>query len=100
MVTRCTRLPCGCVGIEIVSKPQSGIAVGMLENMERLKSRELDGMFDPYLGIRNASSEHRFLRSNTGGSVNGVSPSRYGIYFISICMTTRQKVVTQPVPAI
>ena len=49
--------------------PQSGTAVGMLENMarERLKSRELGGMFDPYLGIRNASSKHRFLRLNTGG---------------------------------
>jgi hypothetical protein len=47
----CTRLPCGRVGIEIVPSPQSGIAVGMLEGMERLKSRELDGMFDPYLEL-------------------------------------------------
>jgi len=42
------------------------IAVGMLENMERLKSRGLDGMFEQYLRIRDASSEHRFLRLNTG----------------------------------
>jgi hypothetical protein len=66
-VARCTRLPCGRVGIEIVSEPQSGIAVWMLENMERLKSIEFKGIFDSYLAIRNASSEHRFLRLNTGG---------------------------------
>jgi len=41
--------------------PQSGIGLGTLENSERLKSRELDGMSEPYLGIRNASSKlHRF----------------------------------------
>ena len=68
--TRCTRLPCGRVGIEIVSEPQSGIAVEVLEGMVRLESRELDGMFDPYLGIRNASSEHRFLRLNSGSRID------------------------------
>jgi hypothetical protein len=51
--------------------------VGMLENMERLKSRELDGMFEQYLRIRDAISEHRFLRLNTGGRGNGVVPRIY-----------------------
>ena len=59
---RCTCLPCGCVGIEIVSEPLSGIAVGMLENMEKLKSREHDGVFYQYLRFKNGSSKHRFLR--------------------------------------
>jgi hypothetical protein len=71
----CTRLLCGRVGIEIVSELQSGIAVGMVENMERLQSRELDGVFGQYLRIIDASSEHRFLRLNTGG--NGVVPRIY-----------------------
>jgi hypothetical protein len=35
--------------------------------MERLKSREVDGVFYQYLRIINASSEHRFLCLNTGG---------------------------------
>ena len=61
-----THLPCDCVGIGIVSEPRLGIAVGMLENMERIKSRELDG--------GNVSSEHRFLRLNTGGRDKSCPP--------------------------
>jgi hypothetical protein len=43
-----------------------GIAAGMFENMERLKLRELDGVFYQYLRIRNAI-EHRFWRLSSGG---------------------------------
>ena len=49
------------------------MAVGMLENMERLKSREFDGMFGQYLRIIDA---HRFLCLNTGGRGNGVVPKK------------------------
>jgi hypothetical protein len=58
----------------------------MLENMERLNSRELDGMFEPCLRIRYASSEHRFLRLNTGGRGNG-QPIFPGVYLLKLQVT-------------